>query len=732
MGSTRSSSILRACALFMPLSIACGDDVPSDGSATAAEPTSTTGSTGGVTDTSGTDVADSTGADAEVLLLPDGTEVVVGPAGELELRRDGRTIFALAEVARPTVRTFGESWSGGLGMWTFARSDEVAHVADTFVSAAQTGDEVEVVYAGADLQATLRIAVEVPGEATRITIETSGIEGAVSVALPLRCDPEGTFFGFGEQYVGTDQRGEAFELFVSEQGIGRDPDAPRLPINGDRHTTYFPMPYWLDARGFGGLLDTAHRVDVDLCASDPEVAWLEARSGEPLGVTVFGGPTPRDVIRQLGARVGRPARPPDWAWRLWIGAQGGQDDVLAEVDALELADIPVGVLWVQDWTGIRPNFDGGSGVEYRWLPDTELYPDLAALTADLHARDIRFLGYANPFVDVTLEHYPQMQTEGLLVQSPEGGPYVFIAPNGMSALPDLGRAETREYVRGHLEAMVTEYGMDGWMADFGEWLPLDSVLADGSDPLAAHNLYPVAWHAVNREALDAVRPDGDYVVFARSGFTGVHAQAQVYWAGDQEADFLPHDGLPTVVPALINLGLAGIPWVTHDIAGFSGGPSTKELFQRWTELGAFTPIMRTHEGANEDDNWSWERDAETTAHFRRFARIHDALVPEIMAAADEAEATSMPILRHLMLAFPDDPASLGISDQFMLGDTLLVAPVVTDGATLRTVYLPPGDWVHVWTGDAYIGGTTIEIDAPIGSPPVFSLGADRPDLRAIE
>lgn len=149
------------------------------------------------------------------------------------------------------------------------------------------------------------------------------------------------------------------------------------------------------------------------------------------------------------------------------------------------------------------------------------------------------------------------------------------------------------------------------------------------------------------------------------------------------------------------------------------------------ELGAFTPIMRTHEGANKDDNWSWEKDQETTNHFRRFALVHELLAPDFMALAEEASSTSAPMLRHLMLVFPDDPQSLAVHDQFMIGEELLVAPVVEEGATSRDVYLPPGTWFHVWTGQEHAGGATITVEAPIGSPPVFSFGEDRSDLRAV-
>jgi len=237
---------------------------------------------------------------------------------------------------------------------------------------------------------------------------------------------------------------------------------------------------------------------------------------------------------------------------------------------------------------------------------------------------------------------------------------------------------------------------------------------------------------MSREVMDELRPDGDWVVFARSGHNGVHKVSQIHWVGDQEADFSPHDGLPTVVPAMLNLGLSGIPYVTHDIAGFSGGPSTKELYLRWTELGAFTPIMRTHEGNNKLENWNWDGDAETIEHMRRFARIHQALIPEFLALAEEADARSTPLVRPLMLVFPDDASSVGISDQYMLGETLLVAPVVEDNTASRDVYLPPGTWYHVWSGDSFSGGMNYRIDAPIGSPPVFSRDEDRTDLRAIE
>ncbi len=667
---------------------------------------------------------------AQTFDLSDGTRVTVTSDGAAALTLDGRPLWAMSSDA-PTVHVFEETFVGALAIYEFTRTDRVEIPLSDFRGAETTGDSVVLTYASANGShtGTLTIAPD-DADVTRVTLAVSGM--ARSIAMPTRCDADGTFFGFGEQYNRTEQTGDKFDLIVSEQGIGRT-GSPRA-LSGDEHTTYFPMPYYLDARGFGVLIETDRRTIVDLCR-DSDTAWLEVVDDRPIDMVVFHGPTPKDVVRQLGDRVGRPALPPDWAWTLWISAQGGRDAVVAEVDALAAANIPIGVVWTQDWTGERINADGGKGVEYRWEADLERYPDLAGMVADFHGRGLKFLAYVNPFIDPDLpNHYDEMDAAGLLIKTGGGSSYEHTAPNGSGSHPDLTNPDTRAYVEAALTAIVQDYGIDGWMADFGEWIPLDAVISDGTDARDYHNRFPLEWHRTWRTVMDAERPDGDYVVFGRSGWTGVHAFSQIHWVGDQETSFSETDGLPTVPVAMINLGLSGIPYVTHDIAGFSSleGPSTKELWLRWVELGAFTPIMRTHEGAFRDDNWAWDKDAESTAHFKRFANVHAALADELQSLAMDAQTTSVPIVRHLMLEFPDDPATYTVHDQYMLGPDLLVAPVLTEGATARDVYLPAGTWFDVWTGEEHQGGQVVTVAAPIGSPPVFSRGADRADLRAIE
>ncbi|MCC7535739.1 MAG: hypothetical protein IT379_05980, partial [Deltaproteobacteria bacterium] len=609
--------------------------------------------------------------DGGSVVLADGIRVdIAARTGAIALFDGARPLLAMPPETPPAVHRFRELESGTLAIWEFERRDEEVVSFDRFVGFVEEDGGVRIDYARSDDPvsgaarpgtATLRVAPGPRAGTTLVRLETREA-AASSVAFPVRCDPEGSFHGFGEQYNATEQTGEAFDLVVSEQGIGRS--GGFRDVAGDEHTTYFPLPYYLDARGFGVLVRTDHRTHVDVCATDARVAWLEPVADTPVELLVLHGPTPLAVITALGEELGRPAPPPDWAFGTWISKQGGRDAVLAEVEALEDAQIPFAAIWSQDWTGVRMNLGGGFGVQYRWNPDLDHYPDLAAMIDQLHARGYRFLAYANPFVDPALaDHFEAMRDADLLIRDLDGSsPYVFAAPNGESAHPDLTSDAARDYVRGELAEMASELGIDGWMADFGEWTPLDAVVASGEDPRELHNRFPVEWHRVNREAMDSARPDGDWVLFARSGWRGVQRHSMIHWVGDQEATWSPHDGLPTVVPAMINLGLAGVPYVTHDIAGFSGGPSTGELFRRWTELGAFTPIMRTHEGNRRDVNHGWRSDPDTTAHFRRFCRIHDALRADLVRWRDEAQATGVPMVRHLLLEFPEDREAWDVSD----------------------------------------------------------------------
>ena len=678
----------------------------------------------------GHDVGKGPGAvTAGTFALSDGIELVVEADGTVMLLDGERETWASPPGGPFFLRDLTLSHEMALGMWQFTRSDERDHGVALQGVVPEPGDVVRLEYLADDgTEVVLRVASA--SGVTRLIFDTGAV---LPDALVFRsaCSTEGSFHGWGAQYSSVDRTGDAFPLFLSEQGIGRDGSS--WSFSGDENTTYFPMPWYVDVRGFGVLVESPVLTNVDLCASDPAVATMEVV--QPLAhpeVRVVHGNTPLQVVSRLGEVVGRPKQPPSWSIEgAWMCAQGGVDAVTELVDRIEASGVVATTLWVQDWTGRRENPGGGYGVQYRWAADEdELYPGIAAFFEGLHDRGYKVVGYVNPFVDPALQHWDEMEAAGMLPTDPSTGEtYTFLGPRGNMTTADLSNEDTREYIREHLRVAVNEVGLDGWMADFAEWMPLDAELA-AEDDIAVHNRYPELWQSITREVMDELRPDGDWLMYARSGYTGVHRVAMVHWIGDQEADWLPTDGLPTVVPAMLSLSISGQPYVTHDIAGFSGGPSTEELYKRWTELGALTPFMRTHDGNERDANWRWDTDADTIAHFAAMTRLHAALAPELIDLAEAAATTGHPIVRHLMLAHPEDPETHALDDQYLLGTDLLVAPVLEEGQTERTLYLPAGSWTHVWTGEAHDGPGWVTVDAPIGEPPLFSLDGDRPELRA--
>ncbi len=593
-----------------------------------------------------------------------------------------------------------------------------------FSSASLDGSDLVLALAGdGGAAATLRFTRAADEVTVKIHGEAPGIAQR-ALALRFACTDDARFLGFGEQYEKIDHRGEAFPLWTSEQGIGRDPMHPS-PFAGNPWTTYFPVPFFLDPRGFGLAVDTDAHVAVDLCAADAHTYALTVDDPGDVTLHLYTGPTVADVVRAFTVRQGRAAPPPRWAVDgVWIGVQGGPQRVLDTATRAAQAGVPVGAVWVQDWIGDLPLGGGLNDIKYHWTVDPTLYPDLAGMIATLHASNVRFLGYFNPFIVPKYDQWAEAAAKGYTIHDPSGAPYQVLISVYSGSMLDLTNPEAVAWFQTFVKTALA-MGMDGWMGDFGEWLPYDAVLHQGDAP-HEHQRYPTRWHHAMRDVLDA-----DKVVFTRSGWLGEGGAAQVVWAGDQQADWSTWDGLPTVVPALISLGLSGIGWVTHDIAGYSGGPSTKELWLRWCELGAFTPIMRTHEGLDTVDNWRWDSEAETTAALARFGKVHKALADTFVALEGEHAKSGMPIVRALALGWPDDPRAVGTADEFTIGRDLLVAPVVTQGATTRAVYFPKGHWVDVWDPSiSYDGPVEKTVDAPIGRPPAFSQSG-RTDLKDI-
>ena len=264
---------------------------------------------------------------------------------------------------------------------------------------------------------------------------------------------------------------------------------------------------------------------------------------------------------------------------------------------------------------------------------------------------------------------------------------------------------------------MLDLGISGWMADFGEYLPVDCVLHEG-DPAQLHNIWPVLWAKLNREAIEEFGR-GDEFFFFRSGYLGIQEYAPILWNGDQHTDYTKDYGMPCVMPASFSLGFSGVSLVHSDIGGFFTFGKLKrdaELFTRWMEMNTFSVLMRSHESLRPWANAQFD-DPAVLPHTVRLTKLHAALKPYLLEITKEARL-GLPAMRPDFWEASDFEASHDPYSYF-LGDDLYVCPVIKRGAKTRSVYLPAGNWTGFWDGQAYEGGASFTADAPLGQPPVF-------------
>ena len=552
--------------------------------------------------------------------------------------------------------------------------------------------------------------------------------GQNRMAFAYTCGSGEHFQGLGGQAFDADHAGEVVPLWVQEEGIGKvttdDYEAGVWISQGRRHSTHTPIPIVVSSRGYALAWETDARSVVSLCAAErPGVVRVEV--WEPtLKLRVFAGPTPKQAIERVTAWTGRPALPPAFTWAPWLDAMFGSANVRRVAAKLRAEGVPSSVIWTEDWRG--GNDEGNAYVlEEDWEVDRELYPDLEAVAADLHTQGFKFLTYNNTFLSKSAPVQAEAIAGGYAIKDAAGAPYLYTGVKFEdSTMLDLSSAAARTWAKAKMMEGITQ-GADGWMADFGEWLPADARLASGEDAALAHNRYPVEWARFNHELMASVGDGVERVYFMRSAYLGSQPLVQVIWAGDQQTDFTPGDGMRSVIPKGIGLGVTGFPFFGHDIGGYStvGTPTTtKELWFRWVTFGALSPVMRTHHGRMAKHNWNWESDAASIAHLKRWATLHIRLYPYLRAMAGEAVAKGWPMFRSLAVEWPGWDRGWKINDAYVLGDRVVVAPVLDEGATGRMVELPGGTFYPLLGGAAVTvpaSGGRVMVSAAIEEIPAF-------------
>lgn len=533
-------------------------------------------------------------------------------------------------------------------------------------------------------------------------------------------------YGFGEKFDSVNQKGNFVRACVREKCF----------YQGEY--TYLSMPFCLTPDGFGLYVDTYLEVDFDFRNEGEIVVTFPVGSkGEKADVWYFEG-APKEIIKQFRSIAGMPRLFPKWTLGAWMSANRWhtQEEVEEQLALTKELGFPHNVIVIEPWSDRTTHYLwAGSSCPHKEGDEAASYAEMdfsqsewhspADLIGRIHADGLKLLLWTVPQyaqginletecnVEQRLSDNEFIKRHAECVLNADGTPYEI--PHTWcigSMVPDFTNPEAKKHWFNHL-SYLKALGVDGFKTDGGEFIHDHTVrFSDGTTGKEGQNAYCEQY---TRAFAEFMGEDG--IVFSRAG--GQNSPAfSVIWAGDQESTW---QEFRSVIKAGLSAGISGVNAWGYDIAGFSGYLPTAELYLRALQTAAFLPVMQWHSdpvsngrcdfsGAwkiNDRSPWNiaaFHKDEEILSICREQFYLHYNLMPYLYELAAQASETGTPSMRHLVLEFYGDEAVYGIEDEFMLGSSLLIAPVLNDYILMREVYLPAGDWYDFYTGEKLGGG----------------------------
>jgi alpha-D-xyloside xylohydrolase len=486
-----------------------------------------------------------------------------------------------------------------------------------------------------------------------------------------------TVYGLGERFTAFVKNGQAVDIWNADPGTASE-------------QAYKNVPFYLSSRGYGVLVADPGRVCFEVASENTSAAQFSVE-GQVLRFYVVDGPTPTDVLERYTALTGRPALPPAWSFGLWLSTSFTTDydeeTVTGFIDGMAERDIPLSVF----------HFDCYWMREFNWTDlvwDSRTFPDPDGLLRRLRDRGLRTSVWINPYIAQRSALFDEGRANGYLVRRADGSVWQWDLWQAGMALVDFTNPQARQWFADKLDGLL-DMGVDCFKTDFGERIPTDVVWHDGSDPNGMHNFYPYLYNRTVFEALRKRKGEPGAVVFARSATVGGQ-QFPVHWGGDNTSSF---ESMAESLRGGLSLALSGFGFWSHDIGGFEGTPDPA-VFKRWVAFGLMSSHSRLH--GSTSYRVPWLVDDEAVEVTRRFVRLKHRLMPYLYRAAVIARERGTPMMRPMVLAFPDDPACAYLDRQYMLGADLLVAPVLSaDGVV--DYYVPAGRWISLLAGEPVDG-----------------------------
>jgi alpha-D-xyloside xylohydrolase len=517
-------------------------------------------------------------------------------------------------------------------------------------------------------------------------------------------------YGLGERFGALAKNGQTVDIWNADGGTASD-------------QAYKNVPFYLTDAGYGVFVDQPERVSFEVGTEVVSRAQFSVE-GQSLRYYVIYGPTPKDILRKLTALTGRPARVPEWSYGLWLSTSFTTDydekTVTSFIDGMAERDLPLSVF----------HFDCFWMRQFHWCDfvwDPATFPDPEAMLARLKAKGLKICVWINPYIAQRSELFAEGRERGYLVKNPDGSVWQWNLWQAGMALVDFTNPEATAWYQSKLRVLLGQ-GVDAFKTDFGERIPTDVVWHDGSDPEGMHNYYTHLYNKAVFELLEEEKGAGEAVLFARSATAGGQ-QFPVHWGGDCESTFV---SMAESLRGGLSLALSGFGFWSHDIGGFEGTPDPA-VFKRWLAFGLLSSHSRLH--GSDSYRVPWAFDDEAVDVTRQFTRLKLSLMPYLARVGGEAHDEGVPVMRPMLLEFPQDRGTAGVDTQYMLGESLLVAPVFNAEGDVE-VYVPEGTWTHLLTGAKVTGPRWVRERHGFDSLPllvrpgtVLPVGArrDRPD-----
>lgn len=498
----------------------------------------------------------------------------------------------------------------------------------------------------------------------------------------LTLDVGELIYGLGERFTPFIKNGQTVDIWNEDGGTGSE-------------QAYKNIPFYVSNKGYGVFVNHPEKVSFEIGSEKVSKVQFSVE-GESIEYFVINGPTIKEVLERYTSLTGKPGLPPAWSFGLWLSTSFttnyDEDTVTSFVKGMEQRDIPVEVF----------HFDCFWMKEFEWSNfkwDDRMFSDPVGMLTRLKERGLKICVWINPYIAQKSELFDEGMEKGYLVMRADGSVWQWDKWQAGMGLVDFTNPEACTWFQEKLEVLL-DMGVDSFKTDFGERIPTDVVYFDNSNPQKMHNYYTQLYNKTVFELLERRFGKNEAVVFARSATVGGQ-KFPVHWGGDSWSNY---SSMAETLRGGLSFSMSGFSYWSHDISGFEAG-ATPDLYKRWTQFGLLSSHSRYHGSREYKVPWNYGEEAVEVSRY--FTTLKLRLMPYLYRNACESSQVGVPMMRPMVLEFQEDPTTHYLDQQYMLGDSLLVAPILNDQSSAK-YYLPVGKWTNIITNQIIDGGKWIQ------------------------